>query len=411
MIKRFFFTSLVALLLLAELAYAAEFRLGGPMPSPPQNVPALIIPVEDDNLASSLIELSRPLKDTMAAIQGKKVDDAMKLRGGKEAALYNELSRSVVLLLTEDGSGSGSVIDSSGSILTNWHVVKGHQIVKVIYKPLSPEQDEMQTTAYTGQVVKIDQVADLALVKVLSPDNTRKPIEIANKSASVGADTHAIGHPLGYNWSYTKGFVSALRSNQQWTYDIGYQHLANTVQTQTPINPGNSGGPLLNDTGELIGVNSYKSSGDGLNFAVASSTVKSFLARENNRFSPRIPGTEAMAELMAGCKSKVISDYIDEELESRLIFYDLNCDGDANSYMKIPVDETEAIVFFFDTIGDGREDVVLIDADRDEKWDISFYDVTGNGEHDIVGYHGDDGGYVPHSYTTYARFQYQLKDS
>jgi S1-C subfamily serine protease len=76
--------------------------------------------------------------------------------------------------------------------------------------------------------------------------------------------------PTGEAWTYTTGVISQYRRAYEWQAEGDpIKHKADIIQTQTPINPGNSGGPLLGDTGNLIGVNSFKASGEGLNFAVS----------------------------------------------------------------------------------------------------------------------------------------------
>ena len=73
----------------------------------------------------------------------------------------------------------------------------------------------------------------------------------------VGADVHAIGHPFGEDWTYTRGYVSQLRDQYGWKSDLGKHHVADVIQTQTPINPGNSGGPLFSEIGEVVGVTTF----------------------------------------------------------------------------------------------------------------------------------------------------------
>src|SRR5262249_2196066 len=162
----------------------------------------------------------------------------------------------------------------------NWHVINGYRDVAVVFKPTvegrAPSREEIKL----GQVVRYDQTADLALVKVAELPSGRKPIMLADSSEiSVGADVHAIVHPKNEVWTYTAGVISQYRLGYEW---IGgpekYKHKANVIQTQTPINPGNSGGPLISDSGTLIGVNSFKRSDDseGLNFAISVDDVKRF---------------------------------------------------------------------------------------------------------------------------------------
>jgi S1-C subfamily serine protease len=84
------------------------------------------------------------------------------------------------------------------------------------------------------------------------------PLEISSEDIEVGADVRAIGHPKGEEWTYTKGIVSSVRPDYEWSGEPGESHRATVIQTQTPINPGNSGGPLLSDEGKIVGVNSFR---------------------------------------------------------------------------------------------------------------------------------------------------------
>jgi hypothetical protein len=99
---------------------------------------------------------------------------------------------------------------------------------------------------------------------------------------------HAIGHPSGEVWTYTTGTISQIRPNYEWTAD-GFTHRSTVIQTQTAINAGNSGGPLLNDEAEIIGINSFRREGEGLNYAVAADTVEQFLKRAEQYQAPSSP--------------------------------------------------------------------------------------------------------------------------
>lgn len=197
------------------------------------------------------------------------------LRGARETQIYKMHSRAVVLVATKDGLGSGSLIDPSGMILTNWHVIKGYSTVAVIFKPIIEGKEPTKTDMRRGVVIRVDEVADLALIKVDSVPVGVTPIALGQiADVAVGADVHAIGHPTGEAWTYTKGIVSQVRQNYEWTSETHKLHKAHVIQTQTPINPGNSGGPLITNDGKLVGVNSFKSKGEGLNFAVAVDDVR-----------------------------------------------------------------------------------------------------------------------------------------
>ena len=196
-------------------------------------------------------------------------------RGARDVAIFKTFSSSVVLVHNDDGIGSGIVIADS-LILTNWHVVGDHKQIGVTYKRSS---DASQLYVSVADVIRIDQVRDLALLRVIDPpSNPPKPIELEkDDNIVVGADVHAIGHPKNLNWSLTNGIISQLRRDYDW--GLKRKHRADIIQTQAPISPGSSGGPLLSDDGKLVGVNSfYHETFGSLNFAISVSEVRKFLA-------------------------------------------------------------------------------------------------------------------------------------
>jgi S1-C subfamily serine protease len=192
-------------------------------------------------------------------------------RSARDAQIYRTISPAVVLIVTKDGLGSGSLLSTAGEVITNYHVVRGFANVAVVFKPLVEGVEPTRDDIRAGQVLKYDEIADLALVKVSEVPAGRNPIRLGgDEEISVGADVHAVGHPTGELWTYTTGIISQYRLGYDWTNQgEDFKHKADIVQTQTPINPGNSGGPLVSDTGNLIGVNSFKGKGEALNFAVS----------------------------------------------------------------------------------------------------------------------------------------------
>ena len=168
-------------------------------------------------------------------------------------------------------TGSGIVIDGKGTILTNWHVVENAVKVTVSF-------ENNQTV--DAQVVGKDPSNDLALLRVSAEGNKLHPIPLGDSSkAQVGDPVLAIGNPFGFARTLTTGVVSALQ--RQITAPNGFA-ISNIIQTDAPINPGNSGGPLLNASGEVIGINSQIESGNGggsvgIGFAVPINTAKAQL--------------------------------------------------------------------------------------------------------------------------------------
>lgn len=157
----------------------------------------------------------------------------------------------------ERGTGSGFIISNDGQILTNAHVVAGADTVEVTLK---------DGRSFTGRVMGTDSVTDVAVVKIEAND---LPTAVVGDSEQLqpGEWAIAIGNPLGLDNTVTVGIISGTgRSASQ----IGVpDKRVNFIQTDAAINPGNSGGPLLNQRGEVIGMNTAIIQGaQGLGFAI-----------------------------------------------------------------------------------------------------------------------------------------------
>ena len=226
-----------------------------------------------------------------AALDGAAAQPRQVTRGAKDAQVYQAAAPSVVLVLAGDSFGSGALISADGKIVTNLHVVGDAKEVGVVFKPAAEGASFGKADVRRAKVIRRDEVADLALLQVSEVPAGAKPLPLAASSAvQVGSDVHAIGHPTGQAWTYTRGIVSQVRKDYAWRTEMGLDHKATVVQTQTPINPGNSGGPLLDDNLEIIGINSFKSDGEGLNFAVSADDVRTFLTLKEDRRATRSAG-------------------------------------------------------------------------------------------------------------------------
>ncbi|WP_424103443.1 HhoA/HhoB/HtrA family serine endopeptidase [Moorena producens] len=161
------------------------------------------------------------------------------------------------------GQGSGFIIDNSGILLTNAHVVENADKVTVTLK---------DGRKFNGQVKGVDEFTDLAVVKI---NGTSLPIASLGDSSQVqvGDWAIAVGNPLGLDNTVTLGIVSTIgRSSAQ--AGIPDKRL-DFIQTDAAINPGNSGGPLLNATGEVIGINTaIRANAMGIGFAIPINKVK-----------------------------------------------------------------------------------------------------------------------------------------
>jgi S1-C subfamily serine protease len=164
------------------------------------------------------------------------------------------------------GSGSGFVWDDAGHIVTNFHVVKDAQSLSVTFQG-------QQT--FDAKVVGVEPRKDIAVIQVQAPANLLQPVRVERRVLlEVGQKTIAIGNPFGLDHSLTTGIVSALGRQVQ---GIGGVTIRDMIQTDAAINPGNSGGPLLDSSGQLIGMNtmifSKSGSSAGIGFAVPVSTI------------------------------------------------------------------------------------------------------------------------------------------
>jgi hypothetical protein len=302
-----------------------------------------------------------------------------------------------VLVITELGLGSGVVVAADGKIVTNAHVVEGADKVGVVFKPKVEGTKLSEADVVMAKVVHRDEVADLALLQVPALPANGKPLALGSLSSiPVGADVHAIGHPIGEAWTYTRGIVSQVRRGYDWISQDGAEHKATVVQTQTPINPGNSGGPLLNDAIEVVGINSFGNEGEGLNFAISADDVRSFLARTADRMTqrPRAPSA-ARAAAAKQCEMKILETERSEDPAGEKRWLDFTCDGEVDGVMMVPDDAKEPQFYVIDNDGNGKADEVLLDRDRDGAAEFSAYDTDEDGKWDLVGYYrpGEDDPY------------------
>jgi S1-C subfamily serine protease len=172
-----------------------------------------------------------------------------------------------------EDTGSGIVINGNGTILTNYHVIENAVKVTVSF-----EKGQNVEAKVVGQ----DPSDDLAVLRIPTDGLTLHPLTLGDSStAQVGDPVLAIGNPFDLERTLTTGVISALQ--REITAPNGFT-IDNVLQTDAPINPGNSGGPLLNEAGEVIGINSQietGGSGDdgsvGIGFAVPINTAKSQL--------------------------------------------------------------------------------------------------------------------------------------
>jgi putative serine protease PepD len=178
--------------------------------------------------------------------------------------------------VAKDGTGSGTIIDRSGHILTNFHVIDGARRLEVTLADGSK---------WPARPVGADPSNDLALVKIAAPAEKLTVIPLGDSAKLVvGQKVLVIGNPFGLDRTLTAGIVSSL--GRSIRADNGRQ-IRGIIQTDAAINPGNSGGPLLNASGEIVGVSTaiFSPSGGsvGVGFAVPINGAKRIIPDLINR--------------------------------------------------------------------------------------------------------------------------------
>jgi S1-C subfamily serine protease len=170
--------------------------------------------------------------------------------------------------------GSGFVIDKSGYIVTNYHVVEGARSIQVTFS---------NNASIKASLVGSDPSTDIAVLRVNTNSRALTPLVLGDSDrVEVGDSVVAIGNPFGLSRTVTAGIVSAIQREIPAPNDYAIDHV---IQTDAPINHGNSGGPLINTRGEVIGVNAQIETGGtaqgnvGVGFSIPSNTVATVVAQ------------------------------------------------------------------------------------------------------------------------------------
>ncbi len=177
-----------------------------------------------------------------------------------------------------DSLGSGFVVSSTGTVVTNYHVIEGGQTVTAQF-------EDGRTCGVLGFKL-FDEKRDIAIIQLEAAGAPFLPMRLATSLPRKGVEVAAFGAPLGLSFTATKGTISNIRAGTELGM-AGAQY----IQTDTPISPGNSGGPLVSMEGEVIGMNTFQmAKGQNLNFAVSVDDIREVLAAsERNSVTPITP--------------------------------------------------------------------------------------------------------------------------
>lgn len=288
----------------------------------------LVFTVSGCSLIASAFELKEKLADRFAEKSTGNTSSVLKERRESDSeilAAFNqavsnvaeEVKSSVVNIrvsvqrqdffgrtMQSEGVGSGVIFSSDGYIITNNHVTEGAELITVTLS---------DGTEYQAKLVGADKDTDISVIKI-EAENLRAAEFTTIEEVKVGEIAIALGSPFGLQESVTQGVISAIGRDLSVSYDS--MPMVDLLQTDAAINPGNSGGPLVNSTGQVMGINTiiFSSSGSssGIGFAIPSDTAVNIAEQIITYGKAKIPfiGVEMGADNESGIKGVYISNII-----------------------------------------------------------------------------------------------------
>jgi serine protease Do len=211
----------------------------------------------DDNRETPLVRAVRQSQQAVVNIHTEK-----EAPEDRDARLFSPKSRRV------NGMGTGIVVDASGLIVTNFHVIQDVDLITVTLR---------HGGSFDAQVISYDRRLDLAIIRIDSPEPLAVMPIGTSSDLMLGETVYAVGNAFGYENTITSGIISALHRDVEVDETQSYQNL---IQTDASINPGNSGGPLLNLNGEVIGINvAIRSGAQRIGFAIPIDDARKTIAR------------------------------------------------------------------------------------------------------------------------------------
>ena len=356
-----------------------------------------------ENLLENVTDLSEALKEKEEEIiKNNKNRSQPKFKGAED--IYDDFSSSVVFIGNRKnnkikGVGSGFVINNKGKlqIITNWHVINGADQLSVWLKPNNMVDENYlisEVPSHQAKLIKLNKTKDLAMLEVENLPVKLKPV-VYGKFDRIrpGQTSFAIGHPEGLLWTFTSGMISQVRPNYNWRYE-GSRHAANVIQTQAAINPGNSGGPLFNKNKELIGLNTFTSEGENLNFAIAINDVIDFINEKpksiEKKKSKYIQKKEKGNTWIKKKKKKKSEKGSVDLSDAREV--DMNKNGIIDAWL---VDENNNGIYeiaYGDENEDGVIEIVAIDKNEDNNFEVILIDKNNNGNADEAEIDEDEDG-------------------
>ena len=333
--------------------------------------------------------------------KNKKRKPRTKYKGAPEE-IFEKYANSVVYIENQKdrGTGSGFFINHKGlKIITNWHVVETAKNVTICLRTEDLNK-VCDTDYYTGKVIKKNKQKDLAMIEVKGLPSSIKPVVYGKyKDVKIGQTAFAIGHPEGLVWTFTNGMISQKRPEHKWSYKTS-RHKAKTIQIQVPINPGNSGGPLFNKDQKLIGVNTFTSEGENLNFAIAVDDLIEFINEveqkdiDSKYIQKKKKGNTWIQKKSDKNKKNGISQKYPDAKE-----VDLNENGIIDAWMLDEDKNGKYEKALLDLNEDGIIEMVAFDENENQNYEMVFFDTDLDGNANEAEYDENDDGIM--DYTAY----------
>lgn len=207
-------------------------------------------------LADNLMQTQELVEESQEALQLEM--DLLKASAGEDfSGIIENSIKSVVIIKTNLGQGTGFIINSEGYIVTNYHVMEN--VVSAGIYTYDSELHQVNLIGYNSNL-------DIALLQIPGDYDSLKLTD--SDDIQIGEKVIAIGNPLGLQFSVSGGIVSNI-------HQIGPTGIKAYIQTDAALNPGNSGGPLINKQGKVIGINNFKiKETEGMGFALESNYIK-----------------------------------------------------------------------------------------------------------------------------------------
>jgi serine protease Do len=183
----------------------------------------------------------------------------------KVSVVLDSIKDSVVKIQTNMKKGSGVLINETGTIITNYHVIAGASYITVTLHDGSSK---------SSTLIKSDSSRDIAIINIFGKGHTYLPLE-GSITPEIGDPLYALGYPLLGNYAVTAGIMSSTVTLSKGPYKY--------IQTDAALNPGNSGGPLVDEYGNLVGINTSRMESNagrsvqGVGYALLVSTEKEYI--------------------------------------------------------------------------------------------------------------------------------------